>query len=127
MHRQACLAAALGLIAAVAGAQEPGREVANAPAVADEAQNAAVAMSPEMDRYQQELQRWDDPQQAVRRAAEERAAQRRQRIAARKWYGVSNARPIVSHTPFMYWYAPRRAFYDNNFESSWRGGSVFYR
>jgi hypothetical protein len=41
-----------------------------------------------------------DPKWAVRRNAEFRAAQRRGRLAAMKWYGISNSRPTASATPF---------------------------
>ena len=49
--------------------------------------------------YEQERRRWDDPKQAVRRKAEFKAAQRRQRIEARRWYGYSNMRPQANVTP----------------------------
>jgi hypothetical protein len=58
-------------------------------------------VTPEMWIYSQELNRHDDPAQAVRRKAEIRAAQRMQRIAAMKWFGFSNARPQVSPVPMM--------------------------
>ena len=50
-------------------------------------------MSPEMWLYLQEQKRHDDPKQAVRRKAEMRAAQRQNRLAAQRWFGVSNLRP----------------------------------
>jgi hypothetical protein len=56
--------------------------------------------------YLQAMRRYDDPQQAVRRNAEQRAAERRARIAAMKWYGFSNSRPQASPTPFMGTYSP---------------------
>jgi hypothetical protein len=64
------------------------------------------AVTPELWLYSQELRRHDDPAQAVRRKAEERAQQRTQRLAAMKWYGLSNSRPQASTTPFMSVYSP---------------------
>jgi hypothetical protein len=58
-------------------------------------------VTPEFYLYMQELRRHDDPQQAVRRKAEARAAARESRITAMKWYGMSNARPQANPVPFM--------------------------
>ena len=57
-------------------------------------------MTPEMWFYIQEWRRHDDPAQAVRRKAEFRAEQRRQRLAVRKWYGYSKIRPRATATPW---------------------------
>ena len=62
--------------------------------------------TPDMWLYLQQTQRADDPKMIVRRNAEFRAAQRRHRIAARKWFGYSNLRPAASHTPFTGTYSP---------------------
>ncbi len=56
--------------------------------------------------YLQELRRYDDPQQTIRRKAELKAQQRRQRLAAMKWYGWSQSRPIANPTPVMGYYSP---------------------
>jgi hypothetical protein len=64
-------------------------------------------MTPEMYLYLHEQRRYDDPKQAVRRKAEIKTAQRMQRMAAQKWFGVSNARPSASAQPFMDMYSPR--------------------
>ena len=64
-------------------------------------------MTPEMYLYLHEQRRNDDPKQAVRRKAELKTAQRNQRLAAQKWFGVSNARPMASAQPFMDLYSPR--------------------
>lgn len=58
-------------------------------------------MTPEMWLYMQELRRHDDPRESVRRNAEFRSDQRRRRIAAREWFGYSNARPSVNTTPWF--------------------------
>jgi hypothetical protein len=70
------------------------------------AQLQPAAVTPEMWYYSQERQRHDDPQQAVRRKAEQASEQRAARIAAMKWYGMSNSRPVASTTPFMGVYSP---------------------
>ena len=68
-------------------------------------------VAPEVWVYMQERQRYDDPQQAVRRKAEQRALARTGRIEARRWYGLSNSRPTAAVTPMMDLYSP-----------AWRGG-----
>lgn len=67
---------------------------------------APSQVSPEIYLYLQELRRHNDPKQAVRRRAEIRAAARTSRIAAMKWYGMSNSRPQVNPIPFMGTYSP---------------------
>lgn len=63
-------------------------------------------MTPEMWLYMQELRRHDDPRESVRRNAEFRSDQRRRRIAAREWFGYSNARPSANTTPWFGEYSP---------------------
>jgi hypothetical protein len=78
------------------------------------------SVTPEMWVYSQEMRRHDDPAQAVRRKAEIRAAQRMQRIAAMKWFGLSNSRPVASVTPMMGSYSP--AWIGNGYEANeWVG------
>ena len=72
----------------------------------DEAYSDEPQMTPEMWFYKQELNRHDDPQTAVRRKAELRAAHRQLRIESRKWYGLSNSRPTVSYAPQYGTYSP---------------------
>jgi hypothetical protein len=64
-------------------------------------------VTPELWVYSQELQRHDDPAQAVRRKAELKADQRISRLAALKWYGQSNSRPDACPIPLMSVYSPR--------------------
>ncbi|MFO7902453.1 MAG: hypothetical protein R6U98_07325 [Pirellulaceae bacterium] len=56
--------------------------------------------------YLQELQRYDDPQIAIRRKEELKAKQRRQRLAAMKWYGYSPGRPPANPMPTMGHHSP---------------------
>ena len=65
-------------------------------------------MTSEMWFYLQERQRYEDPQQAIRRRSEKRAARREQRIALRKWHGHSNSRPQVSALPWKKIYSRPR-------------------
>jgi hypothetical protein len=67
---------------------------------------SAPPVTPELWVYSQELRRHDDPAQAVRRKAEAKADQRLARLAAMKWYGYSNSRPVASSIPTMGSYSP---------------------
>jgi hypothetical protein len=67
---------------------------------------SAPQVTPELWVYSQELQRHDDPSQAVRRKAEAKADQRLARLAALKWYGQSNSRPDANPIPLMSSYSP---------------------
>jgi len=67
---------------------------------------AAINPTPEMWFYEQERTRYEDPKGAVRRKAELRSAQRANRIASLKWYGMSNSRPAVSTVPYFGTYSP---------------------
>jgi hypothetical protein len=62
--------------------------------------------TPEMWFYEQERARHENPKVALRRKAELRSMQRQQRIAAMKWYGMSNSRPTVNPTPLFGAYSP---------------------
>ena len=70
--------------------------------------------------YMQEKERLDDPKQAIRRAAEFRASQRRRRIQSAKWFGYSKARPTTSHVPWMGSYGAK--WVGNSYNPNhWRG------
>ena len=62
--------------------------------------------SPELYFYLDQQRRHDDPKMLVKANAERRAQQRRQRIASRRWYGLSNARPVANPTPWFGTYSP---------------------
>lgn len=70
-------------------------------AVSAQEPDVTYTRTPEMWFYEQERIRYEDPKAAIRRRAELRAAQRDQRLAALKWYGFSNSRPMVNTTPAM--------------------------
>jgi hypothetical protein len=117
MKRLALLSAGLLLAASSAVAQDrgttvriqtPAKPVAKPQATqALQAQDTSLGtVTPEMWLYLQEQQRHDDPLAAVRRKAEERASHRQDRLAARRWFGLSNARPTASPVPVMGTYSP---------------------
>ena len=66
-----------------------------------------IVATPEMWFYEQSLRRYQDPKVAVRQRAEFKANQRQGRIAARRWFGFSNARPSASTDPYHGDYSPR--------------------
>ena len=98
-----------------ATAQERGtRESSIVPSVS--LSSGQVTPTPEMWFYEQRLRKYMDPKLAVRRAAEQRSAQRRARIAARKWFGYSNLRPVSGTDP-----------YNSNYSSpGWGGNNSLY-
>jgi len=82
----------------------------------------AVALTPEMRAYLDELQRRDDPKQNAIRAAMVKAEQRRARLASQAWYGYSNLRPIANPFPITSSYSPHWAGSYNDF--IWYGSST---
>jgi hypothetical protein len=111
------------LVVAGANAQRPAAEKTErfAPIASRVASTGELTPTPEMWFYEQELRRWDDPQNIVRANAEERAAQRRARLAAMAWYGMSNSRPNVSPDPTDSPYAAH--WRSNGYQpSEWVGG-----
>ena len=77
-----------------ASAQEPDAEFVDAP------------QSSDMWFYKHIVERYDDPKMSVRRKAEFRGLQRQSRIAALKWYGMSNSRPHAAPHPYTSVYSP---------------------
>ena len=94
-----CVASA----AAAYGQQPTLRITGDAPAVVTaEPVIPAERLTFEQDRHDY----YQSPKSAIRANAEARAAQRRGRIAALKWYGLSKSRPIANPTPFTGPYSP---------------------
>ena len=60
-----------------------------------------VNVTPEMWMYMHEYRRKQDPKAAIRKKAEFRAQQRRNRIEAQKWFGYSKLRPTSSAVPYF--------------------------
>lgn len=92
----------------------PTAAVQPAPAATDEAAPAphvplsmnSLNPTPEMWFYERMKEDYENPALTVRRHSEEYAAERKARIAASSWYGVSNARPMAYVTPHTYQYSP---------------------
>jgi hypothetical protein len=91
--RKFLLAAAVLLASRTAAAQMP--EIAQQP-MSPKISMGELRPTQEMWFYQQELERYNDPRQAVRKKAEFRTAQRQARLAALSWFGYSNSRPSWS-------------------------------
>jgi hypothetical protein len=99
----------LVLSAVTASAQQPfveltSRPTAHDPSVPPPAPLTSPVLSappttPELWVYSQEQRRHDDPAQAIRRKAETKADQRMTRLAATKWFGMSDARPHTWGSP----------------------------
>src|SRR4051812_8715194 len=98
-------------------------------AVAQEGEKVAKGqertLTPEMRAYLDELRRNDEPKMNARRAAMQKAEQRRARLAAQAWYGYSNLRPIVNPFPITSSYSPMWAGNSYN-EHYWYGSSAPY-
>jgi hypothetical protein len=96
----------VALSAGVASAQNPRLRTEPQPAAPDQMSLGQLTPTPSMWFYQQDMENFMDPKMALRRRAEFTSWQRKMRIATRKWYGLSNARPSAAHTPFTYYYSP---------------------
>jgi hypothetical protein len=126
MKRLTLVAALVMLAAAPAFAQGSAPRAAQLAAVQRDNSPAQLQvpsmanLTPEMWLYLQERDRYDDPAHAVRRKAEDRATQRNHRMAARKWFGFSNARPTASPVPIMGTYSPFWAGNDTD-PNRWSG------
>lgn len=103
----ACAVVLLSASAAVAQdarSQEPDGVSTPAPPTLTDINPAPTQ---EMWFYLQELRRYDDPWVMIRRKEEQKAAERRMRLAAMKWFGFSPSRPTANPVPFMGVAAPR--------------------
>jgi hypothetical protein len=75
-------------------------------------------LTPQMYRYLVDMQRYHAPIDLPRQRAQLKAQQRMERMAAMKWYGLSNARPTATATPFMgSTFAPR--WVGNSYSGNW--------
>jgi hypothetical protein len=81
-----------------------------------------LTATPEMWFYEQYQREYQDPTMAVRRNAEYRATQRRERMAALKWFGFSNQRPQAGPEPFHGEWSP--VWTSNNGVYPYRWGGV---
>jgi hypothetical protein len=84
-----------------------GRAMAPAQVSAPTLSPGELQATPEMWFYEQAQRRYDDPKNAVRANAEFRALQRSRRLAALRWFGLSNSRPRANPDPVHGNYSPR--------------------
>ncbi len=80
-----------------------------------------VTPTPEMWFYEQYRRDYLDPRLAILQRAQFQSQQRQRRIAARKWFGLSNARPIANSDPFHGDYSPRWTSNDGHYPYRWSG------
>jgi hypothetical protein len=103
---QLFVASAIAILATTASAQDfdtnKTDEIPFDPQVAP----GSMSLTPDMWFYLHEQRREEDPQMVVRRNAEQKAAARRNRIAAMRWFGYSASRPTASPSPFTGRYSP---------------------
>ena len=99
--------------------------LAQEPDARDDSPTAAPAMNVtptvEMWFYEQAKREHDDPKAAVRRNAEYVSAQRRARMAARDWYGISKSRPPATMVPMFNEYSPRWVSNTPMVPNAWTG------
>ena len=77
--------------------------------------------TPEMWFYEQYRQGQQDPKTAVRANAEFRAEQRQRRLAASRWFGLSNLRPRAAVDPLHSDFSPGWSSGDPNYPFRWSG------
>jgi len=80
-----------------------------------------ITPTPEMWFYEQYMRQYQDPATMVRQRAEYKAAQRQQRLAARQWFGFSNARPTAGTDPYYGDYSPRWSSNNTYYPFQWNG------
>ena len=95
----------LGLVLVMpAGAQSPKKKPSGSAGIG--VSPGDVTATPEMWFYEQSLRQYNDPKSAVRQKAEFRTAERMRRLAALRWFGFSNSRPIAGVDPIHGDYSP---------------------
>lgn len=101
------LALVVGLLpSTLAFGQQPAERLAAESPVRETGRMASPGETPEMWLYEQERRRSEDPQAIVRANAMQRAAERRARLAAMAWFGLSNSRPQANPDPVHGPYSP---------------------
>ena len=97
--KRTMLALAIVMTSTGVFAQEPfsPAPVSSSPSPSD----LQFEQTPEFYMFMKMMERYDSPKQAVRRKAEQKAAERRGRLASQKWYGYSQSRPAANPLPWM--------------------------
>jgi hypothetical protein len=104
------LALVIGLLGpAMAFGQQPAARLVPEPPMParDAVRTISPGETPELWLYEQERRRSEDPEVIVRANAQQRAAERRARLAALAWFGISNSRPEANPDPVHGPYSPR--------------------
>lgn len=119
--------AAVTVIVPMAVAQQGPADDSRTTSVADPAASSIPGTAtPGMSDYERRLREYMEPKLAVRRVAQQRAAQRRARMAARQWYGYSNLRPTASPDPYSGEYSPRWGGNNSLYPNLWSGYGPSY-
>lgn len=71
--------------------------------------------------YEQYRQRYDTPEAKVEQNAAFRADQRQSRLASRRWFGLSNARPAANTDPINGDYSAGWASNNSRYPMRWTG------
>jgi hypothetical protein len=110
MTRIPVVVALFVILAAASARSQEGEDVAtepkpeSSPGIAPE---TSEAPTPAARYYSRDRSRVDKPKSSSRFSrAEYEANQRVKRLEAMRWYGLSNARPVVSPTPWFGTYSP---------------------
>lgn len=77
--------------------------------------------TPDMWFYEQYMRQRQDPKSGVREKAEFRSVQRQDRMAARKWFGFSNLRPVAGSDPIHGDYSPGWTSNNRQYPYRWSG------
>jgi len=109
-------ALAVALMVGPAEAQAPSPLLAPPTTIASEGD---TCMTPEMWFYEQYQTNYANPKARVHANAAFRAKQRTLRMESAKWYGISNARPVVSSDPIHADSGPRWTSGNANYPNRW--------
>jgi hypothetical protein len=82
--------------------------------------------TPEMWFYEQSVKQYQDPKMAVRANAEFQADQRQRRLAAMRWFGMSNSRPRACSDPMHGDYSPGWTSNNSTYPNRWEGIGPMY-
>lgn len=101
-----CVACTIMISATGALAQNPPTDIARNNPLTLQQPTGQIPLSADIWLYLHEQQREDSPEMIVRRKAQQKSQARRDRIAARKWFGFSPSRPTANPTPWTSQYSP---------------------
>ncbi len=99
----------LAVTASTASAQGEAPDALDAIASDDTFNQESASQEVDVPSYSRDYVHDLTPRQIVQRRAQVRAEQRQHRLAAQKWFGISNLRPIANPIPYYGVYSPRWA------------------